>query len=376
MDKETDFHNRANKIKSIKKRIELGEGLTKKNKELLKSYFKELHTQHERNKLSLGGFEKSLYEAYNLCKNINKDINKANKEDFKAWFDKIEKKVLKGELSEWTIRKYFSQGRKFIRFVYGFEDEKQYIDFYDPLRKLLPNKPKNRLSASDLISVEDTKKLLRHIRNNGTWTGIRNSAFIAMLWDTGARPSELMALKNKQFKKEKNYLIVSIKESKSIPRDIIVYGCLEYLEDWSKINPSKNDPEGYFFCNSKKENVNYHALKREFDKALKRAELKFPRNVGMYMFRNCFISRCIWEDRFLRYWVGHSQQGSQAHYLALNYMQIVPHYFQMLKDCGWCAEKPSWEDEQDNNAEKLLDSFLGSEVGRLALKQWAKKLSL
>ena len=379
MNTENDFHNRANRIRSTKKKIEAGEGLTKRNKELLESYSEALETQHNKKKakkkLSLGGFEKSLSEAYRLCKTINKDIDKATKEDFKTWFDEVEARMERDEISEWTVYKYFSQARKFIRFVFDFKDPNQYIPFFDPLKEMLPEKPKNRLTASDLITVEDTKKLLRHIRNSGTWTGIRNSAFIAMLWDTGARPSELLALRNKQFKKEKNYLVVSIKESKSIPRDIIVYACIPYLDEWSKINPAKNDPEGYFFCNSQKQIVNYHAMRREFDKALVRAELKFPKNVGMYMFRNCFISRCTWEDRFLRYWTGHSQPGSQGHYLALNYMPIVPHYFSMLQECGWVAEKPSWEEEQDNTYEKLLENFLTSSEGKIALRMWAKKMN-
>ncbi len=356
--------------------------LTPKNKELLLGYNATMEKQYLKKNnvgkrmISIGGWEKSLACAYQFAEYFQKNVDKLNRKDIEKWFGFHEQRLMDGKITSWTLDKAQQQARKFLRFVLKLEDHRQYIKFFDWTRKLIPKPEKNTVLASDLPSQEDVQKLLVTLRNQGNRTSILYAAVVSLANDSGARISEILSIRNKDVKEEQGFLVITLPKSKTNPRTIISILSKQYMNEWDRVSPNQGKPNELFFCNSKGEMIRYNALRKFFNLALKEANLEFPKGKALHFFRKMFASRCYeWSTTVRNYWLGWSSGISDV-YTSLSYKACIEPYLTMLKKEAnpMLGQVPSWENEAVS--EQMLDNFLGSEVGKMALKQWAKKMNI
>lgn len=351
-----DFHKRGNSLKLAQKHIKEQKGISVKNAEILQSYDTVLQKQFLKNKLSLSGWHKSLTEAFAFAKLVKKDLDKLERKDIETWFGYHESRLMEGKITAWTIKKYYSQARKLMRFVFKIEDEKQFIPWFDWARKELPNKPNNVVLAKDLPSQADIKKLIVALRNLGNKTAIRDASIIALCNDVGCRISEALSITNDCLTQEKNYLVVTFPVSKTMPRTVISCLAKPYLEEWAKISPNYNKGDGaLFFCNGDGEHLRYTALRKHLLKALEKTGVRFPKNKATHMFRKLFASRSYnWPTIIRNYWLGWASGISDV-YTSIDHRACVEHYFKMLEaeKNPMYQEKAHWEKDKDTQIESL-----------------------
>lgn len=369
----TDIHQRAQKLKNIQERIKEDKSLIEANKQLLISYDEKLQKDFLKKKLSASGWEKSLSEAYSFVKIIKKDVKKLDKLDIKAWYDEKEDKFIRGELSGWTLHKYHSQVRKFLNFV--FDTEGRPLEMFDWIKKELPDKPRNDLLPTQLPSQEQVKDYLVALRNQGHKNAVRNTGIIALCNDVGCRIEEALSIKNENIVQEKNYLVVTLPQSKTRPRTVISFLAKPYLMEWEALSPNRGKPDAHFFCDGQGKPVKYHALRKSMLEAAATCGLKFPKNKMTHLFRNVFASRSFnWPEIPRRTWMGWSG-GISDTYTHINHKQCAEHYFRMLEGekNPMYNEKPRWRTESMNEEEKELHRKMIIDVLRGEFGSFDKK---
>lgn len=345
------------------------------NRELLLSYNEEMEKQYLKKIISICGWLNSLDCSYQFAKMIDKSFKELNRKDIEKWFGFHEQRLMNRQISAWTLNKIQQQARKLLRFVLKLENSKQYIVFFDWTRKLCPTPPKNTVLASDLPSQKDIQELLITLRNQGNKTSILYSAIVSLANDSGARISEILNIRNKDVKEEQGYLVITLPESKTTPRTIVSILAKPFIQEWDRVSPNRGKPNELFFCNSKGGMLRYFALRKALNIALKETGLEFPRGKSLHFFRKIFASRSYDFPTIVRnYWLGWSSGISDV-YTTLNYQITIPHYQKMLQkeNNPMFNQLPSWENEA--LSEKMLENFLESEAGQMALKQWVKKMN-
>lgn len=361
MAEKNDFHGRWKSLRNLQNLIKKQKEYTPKNAEILLKYDAMMKKQFLKKKLVVSSWHKCLIEASAFTKFVEKDLDTLEKADVKKWFDYQEKRLMNGEITAWTIKKYFVQARKFIRFVFGIDDQKANLPIIDWARKELPGKTKNMVLAKDLPSQADIKRLLVNLRNIGNRTAIRDTAIIALCNDVGCRVSEALAITNDCISQEKNYLIITFPVSKTIPRSVISILAKPYIEEWGKISPNQDKgPAELFFCDKKGKELKYTALRNHLAIALEQTGIKFPKNKATHMFRKIFASRSYnWPTIIRNYWLGWSSGISDV-YTSIDHRAAIPHYFKMLEEENnpMHEEKAFWENDQKDetiiNLEKRL----------------------
>ncbi|GIU71942.1 MAG: hypothetical protein KatS3mg003_1421 [Candidatus Nitrosocaldaceae archaeon] len=130
---------------------------------------------------------------------------------------------------------------------------------------------KNALSYDDFLTEEEIELLI------DTADTIQRKAFIAVGYETGARPEELLNIKLKDilFDRLGAKIIVRGKTGERITR-VVVYVSL--LKEWLNIHPYKNDREAYLWLseatNHKFKPIGLRASEKMFEKIMRLANIK------------------------------------------------------------------------------------------------------
>jgi len=336
--------------KKQKRNITLLPKLLKENQKLLLEFNEMLEKDYHKGKISISGWQKSISEAAAFARFFNKPITKLGKKDIEQWFKAQEERLINNEIGAWSIRKYASQARKFIRFAFKLP-QKKYIDWFDWVSEELPAKPKRKFNASDLPSQADIKRVIEAVYVDGKRMSIRNQAVISLCNDIGCRISEALEIRNKDIKPEQNYLVITLPKSKTEARSVISFLAKPFLEQWSKVSPNKDkgkNSNAPFFCNRLGQKVRYPVVRKALLRALDKSWVVFPKNKNTHFFRALFASRSFAWGRVQRnYWLGWSS-GISDSYTAMNYKSCIKPYFEMLKEENnpMMREEPAfWEKE-------------------------------
>ena len=108
-------------------------------------------------------------------------------------------------------------------------------------------KPK-RYSSKEMLTIEDIHKMI------STTNDTMFRAFVVLLFDSGMRIGELMALKVKDIQFDPNGATIHVPDDpgcKTGSRDIYVVVSASYLSQWLNAHAAKDDPNAYIFYGSK-----------------------------------------------------------------------------------------------------------------------------
>lgn len=165
---------------------------------------------------------------------LHKDLRKADVEDIKECIRDIESR----SYSPWTIADYKIVLRKFFKWLtYGdmTAQTKELPPMLSWIKVHVKKKDQPRVQASDILTEEEAHRLIAAANVS------RDRAFIAMLYELGARIGEIGNLTIGQVSRDKySYLIdLSGKTGHRTPRIVMAD---PYLTEWIDHHPANNEP--------------------------------------------------------------------------------------------------------------------------------------
>jgi integrase/recombinase XerD len=160
----------------------------------------------------------------------------------------------------------------------------------------------------DILTEEDVKKMIDAAEN------ARDRAFIALLWDTGARMGELIDLKLKNIEDDPHGKRIVLRGKTGARRLFIIFS-VPYVQAWMAAHPFRNDPEAPLWVNVGTKNsgkkVGYAALNHMLRKVAKKAGINKPVNPHHFRHsRATFLANTMTESQ-LDQWFGWVQ-GSRV----------------------------------------------------------------
>lgn len=218
---------------------------------MLNKFIQEAKTR-EVSKNTLILMEQTLGKAQSW---LGKPLENATNEEIMKYIDYIKVNGMVGnDDTEKIIRKnrVWKEGRKlkkssiwaveskliqFFSYCFDETDDPKYHKIVKKLKNIKVDKPKNDISPQDILYPEDIKKLIN------VATLERDRCLVAVLYESGLRVGELLALTNQMVhidddRKEVVFNIPEQEGCKTGKRSVV---CLEihgYVQDWMKCNPS------------------------------------------------------------------------------------------------------------------------------------------
>ncbi len=221
-----DIHESEKRLRQVLEKIKKSRKISKRNKELLLKFQRDCFAQG----LSIVRVERYLYLLKNIISWLNKDLDKANKEDLLDLVQKIERM----DYAEWTKQLHKISIKKFYKWLNNGE----YPEKIKWLKTTMKN-GKSRL-PEEILTIEEVKRLIEAAGH------VRDKALISTLYESGCRIGELatMQIKHLNFDKYGAKIIVS---GKTGMRRIRLITSTPYLANWLEIHPNRDDPNSPLF---------------------------------------------------------------------------------------------------------------------------------
>ncbi len=170
----------------------------------------------------LGRYYKKKYER--ISKQDIQKFLEANKDKGESWHDwaKLSMKVF----YRWLLTGRTEKGSPFPETVAWLKVNR------NKLKKIRPE---------DCLTIEEFKQMLAACQNQ------RDRALLYVLFDTGARISEVLNVQIKHVHLETDLPYLELPASKTDPRPVYLMDSIHELAAWLKIHPKKKDREAFLF---------------------------------------------------------------------------------------------------------------------------------
>lgn len=195
-----------------------------------------------------------------------KPFEEVNQEDLYEFFD-----YLNGHCKYSTARLHKVKLRLFFR----------YISRDDLVNVCIA---KQRKSSSklpeDLLTTEDIEKLI------DTASSLRDKAFIALLYESGARKGEILDIQIKHIQFDENGCVVTLPKGKTGARRIRIIFSTGYLRNWLDNHPDKQNRDAPVWASTKYPNkaMSYYTAWGNIKRIAKKAGIQKP--VHLHFFRH------------------------------------------------------------------------------------------
>jgi integrase/recombinase XerD len=291
--------------------------------ETAKNYIKQLKI-HPKNKdyilslinhLSAEGLTKTrqvkyVYAIGTLSRKITKDFATVTKKDAEKLISDINNS---NEYTEWTKRDFKIVFKRLIKWIREEEgqifEKKQYPLEVSWINTTMKRK-QIRKYAKQLLTIDDIKELANHTDN------LRDKCFILLLYESGARISELLGIKIKDIEVDQYGAKITL-YGKTGERIIRVIASAPSISAWLNQHPKRTDTNSILFCaigNSKRgENLDSHTYRKMLKVTAEKAGIKKP--VNPHHFRHCRaseLSNKLTESQLCNYmgWITGSREAA------------------------------------------------------------------
>jgi len=233
------------RLETALKHLENNEDIPEKNKSLIIKFVQQLSAEGIKRTRQL----KYIYYLMRLSKTLNKNFDKATKEDiiklindlengYSLWIKRKEK-----PLSEWakhdfrvTLKRFYKwlreqEGQEFGRGEYP-KEVKWFSVSMKRERKILPRQ---------MLDENDLERLLQKTTN------ARDRCFIFLLYESGCRISELLDLRIKDIDKDQFGKKITV-HGKTGERVVRIIDAAPPINIWLKEHPLRSEGDCYFFC--------------------------------------------------------------------------------------------------------------------------------
>jgi site-specific recombinase XerD len=302
------IENESNKIHDFDKRlkrvlfnIENSKEVTNRNKELIKEFHDYLVEQG----LSISRTLSYVHRLYILNRRyLKKDFDKATEQDLRNAMADIMKD---SRYSEWSVYFYKILIRKFYKWL---KDPKNKSDKYPRIvRWVKANYKGERVKLPDqMLTESEVKSMIEVARNE------MEKAIISLLYESGARASEILGMKVKNVQLD-NYGAIIYVNGKTGSRRIRVIGCVPYLQKWITMHPNP-DSESWLWINRNKGLMKYNSLERIIWRLKDKAGIN--KRVHIHLFRHSratFLAKHLTEHQLKQYfgWRDHRMPEVYVH---------------------------------------------------------------
>lgn len=173
--------------------------------------------------------------------------------------------------------------------------------------------PKPPVTCDQLLTQEELSRLMQACEN------IRDSAIIMTLYETAARPQELLTLKRSSIIFDERGGLVSIQQSKTVVRAIRIVNAVPLLANWIENHPLKDRDAPLWVdlsANTRYEPLGQVGLNRLLRRLASKAHIE--KRIWPYLFRHTRITDLIrlgMNDATLRKFAGWTPDSdAPAHY--------------------------------------------------------------
>lgn len=237
--------------------------------------------------LSLPRRERIIGALNTLAKHfIKKDFDKVNREDM----EKIQDLILDAPYSLWTKKTYFSILKKFFKWLeYGdnYGEKQGYPEVVRGLNTSVKSKDAPKINSSSILTEEEIQRMIDNANN------IRDKAFISMIYELGARVSEVGNLRIKDCVREQAGYTINLR-GKTGERTPILIQSDAYLTLWLDQHPIKK-PEAPLWVSlaysNKLEPMHYQALRKIVDTLAKKSNIM--KRVHPHIFRHSRVTHLL-----------------------------------------------------------------------------------
>ncbi|MFA5358094.1 MAG: tyrosine-type recombinase/integrase, partial [archaeon] len=248
--------------------------LTPNNVALLEKYYLDITNEGLTTPRKLALME----QTSRILEWIGKDWEQVSVDDIKALVNKIRtlfSKEKNSDFSEHTKSDYLDKLKRFDKWVNGGDE-------YTALTKWVKTTMKSRLFKlpNQLLSPEEAKQLIDATKN------IRDRAFLATLWETGARVGEVANLKIADLNFNKGECQANL-YGKTGSRVALLLESVRDLKNYLQVRNAKSQDEFVFVLLGKNNNgqpITYSAVKRMLEHATQDAGIK--KQVHPHLFRH------------------------------------------------------------------------------------------
>jgi site-specific recombinase XerD len=351
-----DFDQR---LESTMNRIEESDQISPKNKELLRTFKRDLTLQD----MSKAWIDKLLSHMKVVAEQLGNDnFDELDKEDLKDLIEWVQSR----DIAKATVGDYKQVIRRFWKWLNDGEHPKETAWIRTRTQRQSNTLPK------DLLDRDDVNALIDGTRN------ARDAALIALLWETGARIGELIDLTVGDIEDHQNGRKVVV-DGKTGPRRLLLYESVPYLNRWLSDHP---EPEKSAPLWSKlqdgTEGVSYEYLRQKIlERAKERADIDKPVNPHHFRHsRATYLANELTEAQ-LRQWFGWAPGSSTpSKYVHLSGRDIDNAYRELhglasededepdetIRECPRCTELNAPDAAFCSNCGQALDTAVATRV--------------
>ncbi|PSG99167.1 MAG: hypothetical protein BRC29_03510 [Nanohaloarchaea archaeon SW_7_43_1] len=229
----SDIYATDRRVDNCFKRLEKS-SLSRHNIELLEKFYREKMAGSQEQITIQGNLE-----CFKIISHlIDFPLDQASREDLMELVTTINRAEVhpKSETSPWTLLDYKRALKNFYKWFYDSEDP-QVIEF---MSVYIPDSKKPRVEPEELLSVRDAERMINSALNP------RDKALFGLLWDTGARISEILNLDVRDIDFQDELMGVNIRHGKVGPRKLYTVESIPLVKNWLREHPSR-DPEDPLF---------------------------------------------------------------------------------------------------------------------------------
>lgn len=238
-----------------------------------------------------------LQNLTTLSKLLGKPFKDANRKDFEALLGRVKEGKENGKsYSKNTESNFNIEIKRFMAWLRDTEKgqypkEVAWLECGGSVRR--------NLERDELLTEEDVKKLIHFA------VSLRNKTAIALLYQTGMRPTELLDLRVKDFFNEAGTYGVDVQGTKTkaakrrIP--LIDDETIKLVKAWLAVHPNKDKPdfkESSLWASIVDEPLNYFAFRKFLRKVVKKSGINKPSFA--YLFRHTRASLWANDPRITR----------------------------------------------------------------------------
>ncbi|MFH1367948.1 MAG: tyrosine-type recombinase/integrase [Elusimicrobiota bacterium] len=219
---------------------------------------------------------------------LKKDFDKADKDDLKNTVLKLDSKE---DYSPWTKHSYKSVIKKFYKWLVFGDDYKfklEYPEIVNWIRVHVKRKEQPKVQASEILTEKEVEKLIDSAEHP------RDKAFVAMLYELGARIGEIGTLRIGDISKDKYSLIVDL-NGKTGHRTPRIVESVPFVTAWLNEHPFRNDPSTPLWVmigdRNKNRRMEYQTFRAVVLRLAKKAKLK--KRIYPHLFRHSRVTHLL-----------------------------------------------------------------------------------
>jgi len=215
---------------------------------------------------------------------LRKDFDKVTREDLKAAIMKVEQN---DRYSVWTKQSYRAIVKKFFKWLVQGDDcktEKEYPPIVSWISTTIKAKDKPRVQASEILTEEEVQQLIDAAINT------RDKCFVAMLYELGARISEIGNLKYKDITKDAYGYVVDL-SGKTGHRTPLLITSSPYITQWLNEHPTKKADDPLWMMHGENKRMLYGALRMLVTRLVKRVGI--IKRVHLHLFRHSRVTHAL-----------------------------------------------------------------------------------